>query len=357
MKRIIIFFICIILLISCKEKSTNKIKVGIIGDSEKVIWQEVINKVSKDGIKIELITFGDYLLPNQALNDGDLDLNNFQHHAFFDNEIKNKGYNLTAIADTCLAAMNIYSQKISNVNEIKRGDKIAIPNDPSNGGRALKVLEAAGLIKLKDKSVAKTLALVDGTKVKLSQGSVLLYPASFEGKERKVFLAGEAFFDIKHDDKHPFHVSTPHFEITDLGTSFSVSSYTTDEEVTTTLKTGKIELRIVGEDKVYSMNPDDQLVYNVKTKSVNLRQVSKGNNGLGWRNKQIDLNDVTLAEAAQIMGDAYGVKFSFRSQRYKNTKVTVHFNRGETLSGAMNVLKNLVPGLEYEVRKDEVILK
>ena len=150
MKRIIIFFICIILLISCKEKPTSKIKVGIIGDSEKVIWQEVINKVSKDGIEIELITFGDYLLPNQALNDGDLDLNNFQHHAFFDNEIKNKGYNLTAIADTCLAAMNIYSQKISNVNEIKRGDKIAIPNDPSNGGRALKVLEAAGLIKLKN---------------------------------------------------------------------------------------------------------------------------------------------------------------------------------------------------------------
>ena len=93
-------------------------------------------------------------MPNQALNDGDLDLNNFQHHAFFDNEIKNKGYNITAIADTCLAAMNIYSQKISNVNEVKRGDKIAIPNDPSNGGRALKVLEAAGLIKLKDKSVA-----------------------------------------------------------------------------------------------------------------------------------------------------------------------------------------------------------
>ena len=57
------------------------------------------------------------------------------------------------------------------------------------------------------------------------------------------------------------------------------------------------------------------------------------------------------------MGDAYGVKFSFRSQRYKNTKVTVHFNRGETLSGAMTVLKSLVPGLEYEVRKDEVILK
>ena len=82
------------------------------------------------------------------------DLNNFQHYAFFNNEVETKGYQLTAIADTCLAAMNIYSQNISNVNEVKEGDKVAIPNDPSNGGRALKVLEAAGLIKLKDKNIA-----------------------------------------------------------------------------------------------------------------------------------------------------------------------------------------------------------
>ena len=92
------------------------------------------------------------------------------------------------------------------------------------------------------------IAMSDGTKVKLSQSSVLLYPSSFKGaKERKVFLSGEAFFDIKHDDNKPFHVSTAHFEITDLGTSFAVSSYTNADEVSTTLKTGKIELRIIGQ--------------------------------------------------------------------------------------------------------------
>lgn len=203
----------------------------------------------------------------------------------------------------------------------------------------------------------KVVTLQDGTKVRLSQSSVLLYPSSFNDKERKVFLTGEAFFDIKHDDKQPFHVSTPYFEITDLGTSFAVSSYTTDEEVSATLKTGKIELRVVGEDKVYSMNPNDQLVYNVKTKSVDIHQVSKEDDGMGWRNKQIDLNDVTLAEAADIMGKVYGVKFSFRSSRYQNTKITVHFNRGESLAGAMTVVKSLIPGLEYEVKKNEVVVK
>lgn len=203
----------------------------------------------------------------------------------------------------------------------------------------------------------KTIALADGTQVRLNQSSVLLYPEKFSGKERKVFLTGEAFFDIKHDGRHPFHVSTPYFDITDLGTSFSVSSYATDVEVSTTLKTGKIELKIVGEDKVYSMKPNDQLVYNVKTKAVDLRQVTNEDDGLNWRNKQISLDDVTLAEAARIMGDVYGVKFVFRSSRHRNTKITVHFNRGESLKKALAIVGNLVPGLEYELMKDKVIIK
>lgn len=203
----------------------------------------------------------------------------------------------------------------------------------------------------------KTIALADGTQVRLNQSSVLLYPEKFSGKERKVFLTGEAFFDIKHDGRHPFHVSTPYFDITDLGTSFSVSSYATDVEVSTTLKTGKIELKIVGEDKVYSMKPNDQLVYNVKTKAVDLRQVTDEDDGLNWRNKQISLDDVTLAEAARIMGDVYGVKFVFRSSRHRDTKITVHFNRGESLKKALAIVGNLVPGLEYELKKDKVIIK
>ena len=203
----------------------------------------------------------------------------------------------------------------------------------------------------------KTIALADGTQVRLNQSSVLLYPEKFVGKERKVFLTGEAFFDIKHDGRHPFHVSTPYFDITDLGTSFSVSSYATDVEVSTTLKTGKIELKIVGEDKVYSMKPNDQLVYNVKTKAVDLRQVTDEDDGLSWRNKQISLDDVTLADAARIMGDVYGVKFVFRSSRHRNTKITVHFNRGESLKKALAIVGNLVPGLEYELKKDKVIIK
>ena len=139
-------------LISC-EKSSNKennvVRVGFYTDSEYQIWNPVVSNLAKDGITVKLVSFANTRMPNQALNNGDIDLNAFQHHAYLNDEVSNLGYNIVAIADTYISAMNIYSKNISNVSELKKGDKVAIPNDPSNEGRALKVLEAAGLIKVK----------------------------------------------------------------------------------------------------------------------------------------------------------------------------------------------------------------
>lgn len=156
-KLLILFTVFSLFLFSCsgeKKKSndieTEIVKVGIVGESDYQIWEPLIYELSKQGIIIELVSFGDYTIPNQALNDGEIDLNAFQHHAFLDDEVKNKGYNIEAIADTYISAMNIYSKKIASVKDIKDKDKVAIPNDPSNGGRALKVLEAAGLIKVSE---------------------------------------------------------------------------------------------------------------------------------------------------------------------------------------------------------------
>ena len=141
----------VIFFASCSNtnKDSVTVKIGFVGESDRVIWKPVQEKLSKEGINIELVSLADYI-PNQALNERDIDLNAFQHHAYLNDEVSNKGYDLVAIADTYISAMNIYSQKISNVSEVKRGDKVAIPNNPSNKGRALKVLQAAGLIKLKD---------------------------------------------------------------------------------------------------------------------------------------------------------------------------------------------------------------
>lgn len=151
----LIMIFTIFAVVSCGEGSSSSsggnkvVRVGFAGDSDYQIWNPIVSKLSNEGITVELYTFSDYTIPNQALNDGEIDLNAFQHYAYFNDEVSNKGYDLVAIADTYISAMNIYSQKISNVSEVKRRDKVAIPNDPSNRGRALKVLEAAGLIKVR----------------------------------------------------------------------------------------------------------------------------------------------------------------------------------------------------------------
>ncbi|MDR2179076.1 MAG: MetQ/NlpA family ABC transporter substrate-binding protein [Synergistaceae bacterium] len=126
-----------------------KVKVGIVGESDEEIWAPVVKKLANEGVDVELVNFSDYTLPNAALDAGEIDLNAFQHYNYLNNENKTHGYKLSAIGETYLSAMCVYSKKIKSVKELKKGDKIAIPNDAVNTGRALTVLQGAGVFKLK----------------------------------------------------------------------------------------------------------------------------------------------------------------------------------------------------------------
>ncbi|MEA4919926.1 MAG: MetQ/NlpA family ABC transporter substrate-binding protein [Clostridiaceae bacterium] len=132
---------------SSEQKDGAVVKLGVVGEANEA-WQPVIEKLAKEDITLEIVSFSDYTLPNQALDDGDIDLNSFQHYAFLNNDIEKNGYKLTAIGETVIAPLGLYSQKIKDISEIKNGDSIAIPSDTTNGGRALKLLESAGLIKV-----------------------------------------------------------------------------------------------------------------------------------------------------------------------------------------------------------------
>lgn len=155
-RRLKVLTIALVMLVSilataCGSKEeTGKdttVKIGVVGEANEM-WDPVIEELKEEGINIELVVFTDYTTPNKALNDGDTDLNAFQHYAYLNSEIENNGYQLTSIGDTFISAMNIYSNKVKDVSEITDGAKIAVPNDATNEGRALKILEAAGLIKL-----------------------------------------------------------------------------------------------------------------------------------------------------------------------------------------------------------------
>lgn len=137
------------------------VKVGVVGENNEQ-WTPVIESLAEEGITLELVKFSDYSLPNRALNDGEIDLNAFQHYAYFDNDVAANGYELTAIGETIIAPLGVYSDKITSLDELQDGDTIAIPNDATNGGRALKVLETAGVITV-DPAAGYTPTLADIT--------------------------------------------------------------------------------------------------------------------------------------------------------------------------------------------------
>ncbi|WP_047985537.1 MetQ/NlpA family ABC transporter substrate-binding protein [Ornithinibacillus californiensis] len=151
---ILLVFIAVGLLAACGDDSAsgdgnNVVKIGVTG-TDGAVWPLLKEKAKAEGIEIELVEFSDYTLPNQALANGDIDLNSFQHIAFLSQFNEENDLDLVPIGATVIAPMGLYSEKIKDVSEIKEGDKIAIPDDPSNQARALKLLESAGLITLAD---------------------------------------------------------------------------------------------------------------------------------------------------------------------------------------------------------------
>ncbi|MPM05719.1 D-methionine-binding lipoprotein MetQ [bioreactor metagenome] len=128
----------------------NKVvKVGVVGENTDQ-WEPVIKNLQEEGITLELVTFSDYSQPNQALADKEIDLNSFQHYAYLNQDIKDRNLDLSVIGETIIAPLGVYSNKIKSLDELKDGDSIAIPSDATNGGRALKVLESAGVIKVNE---------------------------------------------------------------------------------------------------------------------------------------------------------------------------------------------------------------
>jgi D-methionine transport system substrate-binding protein len=125
------------------------LKVGVSAGPYADILRFTAEKAKKDGIDAEIIEFTDWTLPNEALNAGDIDLNNFQHQPYLDNQVKTRGYDLVSIAKSIIVPFGLYSKKLTLLAAIKDGATTAIPNDPSNAARGLQLLEKAGLIKLK----------------------------------------------------------------------------------------------------------------------------------------------------------------------------------------------------------------
>lgn len=147
-------------------QEVTKIKLGVMDGPEAEAWKTAQEVAKKNGLDIELVYFSDYSLPNEAVNSNEIDANAFQHTPYFDAQVEQRGYKLSIAGYTVLYPVGVYSHKIKDLSQLRDGAIVGIPNDPSNGGRALRLLDKLGLIKLKNPNdvLASTLDVVENPK-------------------------------------------------------------------------------------------------------------------------------------------------------------------------------------------------
>ena len=160
--------------------------------------------------------------------------------------------------------------------------------------------------------------LADGTKVWLNSASRLIYPQSFMGKERRVVLSGEAFFDVAHDAERPFIVETSRMNVKVLGTRFNVNDYDDNEEVSTTLVNGSVEI-ISGDQQAFRLVPGEQAYgkeNELEKREVNVRLYTS------WIDGKFLFNNTELEEIAKQISRWYDVEIFFSSESVKKVRFT-----------------------------------
>lgn len=135
-----------------KSASSDKkeVTIGVTPGIHAEIMEQVKKEAAKQGITIKIMEFSDYVTPDVALSNKEIDMNSYQHKPYMDNLVKDKGLKIVSIGQTVVAPIGLYSHKIKSLDEVKDGMTVAVPNDPTNGARGLLLLQKAGFIKIKD---------------------------------------------------------------------------------------------------------------------------------------------------------------------------------------------------------------
>ena len=172
-----------------KKEDKKVVKVGATAVPHAEILNQIKGSLAKEGVDLQIIEFSDYVKPNLSLNDKELDANFFQHEPYLENFASERNMPLISAGKVHIEPMGIYSKTIKNLSDIPNGAKIAIPNDPSNGGRALALLESAKLLTLKEGvGVKATIGDITGNdkKLQIIEIEAALLPRSMDDTDLSV---------------------------------------------------------------------------------------------------------------------------------------------------------------------------
>lgn len=137
---------------ACKKKDANVLTVGATPEPHAAMLNLIAEDLAKEGLSLKVVEFTDYVTPNEAVESGQIDANFFQHVPYMDSFNKEKGFHLVSVGGTHVEPLALYSKKYKSFEALPQGATIAIPNDPTNEGRALLLLQSAGLISINEKA-------------------------------------------------------------------------------------------------------------------------------------------------------------------------------------------------------------
>lgn len=198
--------------------------------------------------------------------------------------------------------------------------------------------------------------LPDGSRVWLNSGTLLLYPSAFTGDKREIYLVGEGYFKVSKQPEKPFVVRTKSMRVEVLGTEFNLSAYPDREKITTTLETGSI--KILPDDPAIHplvLKPDEQLEYIPSTGKTVVSHVTATDYS-DWKEGGLFFTNDSFEDILNTLERTYNVKVHLRTSAYHTNHLTIHFNKNESLENVLMLIKEMVPGLEYQIKEEGVYI-
>lgn len=234
-----------------------------------------------------------------------------------------------------------------DATDIKKGENEIIYDDKSGNKEKLKYNT---LITPKEKVFSVQLS--DKTKIWLNANSAIKYPTRFDEKERKVYLVGEAYFEVSHNANKPFVVVTSNMNVKVLGTSFNVSAYKNDDYTQTSLIEGKVMVKTKNEELL--LKPGEMAHLNEESKQLTRNKVDV-NKYIAWRYGKCIFDYDTLEDVMEELSQWYGVKVLFSNQEIKNIHFTGTLNKYKDIHQTLNIIK-LTTDVNFEVKEDVVVV-
>ena len=185
----------------------------------------------------------------------------------------------------------------------------------------------------------RSITLPDQTEIVLNRYSTLTYPERFRGKDRKVQLQGEAYFEVSKDAAHPFKVEAEAVIVQVLGTHFNIEAYPEDAQVKTTLLEGSVAVSLIGkEEERLVLSPNESAIYNKDKKSLTLHSEKDASEEIVWRNGTLLFKSIPLQEIVRQLSNAFHTDIRIEDADLQNYHMTATFSDGETLEEILSLL-------------------